>query len=91
MPVVDLAASSLRAEPIHSAAFRRLTRRQREVGACVLLGLGRQEIAARMEISPRTVDTHRLAVFSKLRCKTDVELVWRAIEIGWLELPRSVA
>lgn len=70
---------------IDDERYRSLTRREREIGGCVLLGLGRREIAARVGISPRTVDTHRLHVFAKLQCKTDVELVWRAFEIGWLK------
>lgn len=65
--------------------YRSLTRRQREVGRCVIVGMGRQEIASELGISPRTVDTHRLAVFAKLGCGTEIELVWRAFEIGWLK------
>lgn len=72
------------ASPFGHPAFERLTKREREVGACVLLGLGRREIADRLEISPRTVDTHRGHVYAKLGCTTDVGLVWRAFEIGWL-------
>lgn len=75
------------AELIHTPddpRFGALTRREREVGVCVLLGLGRREIAERLKISPRTVDTHRLHLYAKLDCRTDIALMWRAFEIGWL-------
>lgn len=74
-----------RAAPILDERFRKLSRREREVGALVVLGMTRTEIAEELKISPRTVDTHKGNVLSKLECANDVALLWRAFEIGWVK------
>lgn len=70
---------------ILDARFRRLTIREREVGAMVIYGMTRGEIAEELGINVRTVDTHKGHVLSKLQCESDVALVWRAFEIGWVK------
>jgi len=65
--------------------FRRLTLREREVGAMTLYGMTRTEIAEELELSVRTVDAHKGRVLRKLECRHDIELVWRAFEIGWFK------
>lgn len=74
-----------RAIPALDARFRRLSRREREVGALVVLGMTRTEIAEELRISPRTVDTHKGHVLVKMECANDVALLWRAFEIGWVK------
>lgn len=47
-----------------------LTRREREVLLLVADGLTNREIGEKLEISPRTVETHRERVMAKLRIRT---------------------
>lgn len=44
----------------------RLTRREREVAELVAQGLGNREIAERLVLAKRTVDSHIEHIFSKL-------------------------
>jgi two-component system response regulator NreC len=88
MPVVDSAQE--RMQSWHEAAvldprFRRLTLREREVGAMTIYGMTRKEIAEELDVSVRTIDTHKGHVLRKLECHHDIELVWRAFEIGWVK------
>ena len=88
MPVLDDAQQrmlSWNEAAILDERFRSLTHREREVGAMVLYGLTRTEIALALDISVRTVDTHKWRMLAKLGCETDVALVWRAFEIGWVK------
>lgn len=87
MSVVDSAQDrmcSWNEAAILDQRFRRLTRREREVGAMVIYGMTRGEIAEELGVSVRTVDTHKGHVLAKLGCEHDVALVWRAFEIGWV-------
>ncbi|MFQ5737573.1 MAG: response regulator [Acidobacteriota bacterium] len=63
-----------------------LTPREKEV--CRYLGLGHtnSEIAEKLFISGRTVETHRTNITSKLNLKTRAELVRFAIDSGLLKL-----
>lgn len=63
-----------------------LTRRERRVAELVCGGLGRTAIAAMMEMSPKTFDTHRSHVMRKMGCANEVQLVRLAIKRGWVEL-----
>ena len=47
-------------------------------------GLSSKEIAAQMELSVRTVDTHKANIFRKLKIKSTVELVKYVAETGML-------
>ena len=53
----------------------RLTRREREVLDLVVMGFSNENIAARLLISRRTVETHRLRVMSKLGAHSLVDLM----------------
>jgi RNA polymerase sigma factor (sigma-70 family) len=59
-----------------------LTRREREVLLLVANGLTNREIGERLEISPRTVETHRERVMSKLRIHTVAGLTRFVVEHG---------
>lgn len=61
------------AEPDNRAAL--LTRREVEIIALLAEGLGSTEIAEKISISPRTVDTHRNNIIQKLELRNTAELI----------------
>ena len=63
-----------------------LTTREREVFQMVVEGRTNAEIAARLIISPRTVETHRANLTRKLGLRTQTELVRYALRRGILSL-----
>ena len=63
-------------------AFATLTAREREVLTLVAEGLNTHEIAKKLFLSPRTVDTHRSNLMHKLRIHSATALVRYAIEHG---------
>jgi predicted ATPase/DNA-binding CsgD family transcriptional regulator len=63
----------LDAEPARSAA-KQLTRREKEIAALVAAGLGNREIAARLYLSKRTVDSHMEHIFTKLGISSRTQL-----------------
>jgi len=58
-----------------------LTRREREILACIAEGLSNQEIAARLFVSENTVKTHASRVFDKLDARRRTQAVQRAREL----------
>lgn len=63
-----------------------LSTREREVLQLFAEGHGTKEIAFRLELSPKTVETHRMSLFSKLRAGSVVELTRIAIKEGLVHL-----
>jgi DNA-binding NarL/FixJ family response regulator len=59
-----------------------LTDRERDVFTMLALGYTNQEIAKRLFISVRTVNSHRAHVMRKLRLETRAELVLLALSSG---------
>jgi two-component system response regulator NreC len=59
-----------------------LTRREKEILTLVVKGLTNQQIADQLNISPRTVDTHRTNIMQKLDIHEVANLVRYAIEHG---------
>jgi DNA-binding NarL/FixJ family response regulator len=64
-----------------------LSGRERQVVAAVVDGLSNDEIAGRLGISPKTVESHLRRVFERHRLASRTELATRAIRDGWLEIP----
>lgn len=60
----------------------RLSPRQREVMKLVALGLTMREIAARLGVSVKTVETHRSAVVKRLGIRDVARLVRYAVRVG---------
>jgi len=60
----------------------RLTPREREVLTLVADGLTNREIAARLGISPRTVESHRESLMKKLSLRSVAELTRFALQVG---------
>jgi predicted ATPase/DNA-binding CsgD family transcriptional regulator len=63
----------LGAEPAPSVA-KQLTRREKEIATLVAAGLGNREIAARLYLSKRTVDSHMEHIFTKLGISSRTQL-----------------
>ena len=64
--------------------LQRLTPREREVLALVTTGNTNREIAARLGISPRTVESHRESLMKKLALRTVADLTRFALQAGLL-------
>jgi len=52
-----------------------LTERQREILALIVAGHPNREIAAKLGISPRTVEVHKAHIMQKLKCRSLAELI----------------
>ncbi|MEX6503866.1 response regulator [Pseudomonas zhanjiangensis] len=76
----ELLQKSLSAPP----ADDELTPREREVLQMLARGLANKAIARELDISVRTVETHRLSIRRKLDVDTPAALVKYALERGWL-------
>lgn len=69
----------------------RLSPREREVVAAVVDGLSNDEIASRLGIAPKTVESHLRRLFERLGLASRTELATRALREGWLEIPAAPA
>lgn len=56
-----------------------LTQREREIVSFLAAGLSSKQVAARLDISTRTVESHRLNIYRKLQLGTIADLVRYAI------------
>lgn len=62
--------------------LRDLSAREREVLQLLAEGKAMKEVAALLDISPRTVEFHKYRIMELLRVKTNAELVQQAIKLG---------
>lgn len=62
--------------------LRDLSGREREVLQLLAEGKSMKEVAALLEISPRTVEFHKYRIMEHLGVKTNAELVQQAIKLG---------
>jgi DNA-binding NarL/FixJ family response regulator len=62
-----------------------LTPRERQVLRLLAAGTSTRDTASQLTISPKTVETHRVRIYSKLGCKTAVELTRIAVRTGVIE------
>jgi two-component system response regulator FixJ len=65
-----------------SAQFARLTPRQVEIFDLVARGFTSQTIAAKLDISTRTVESYRTQVMEKMQAESVAVLVRQAIRLG---------
>jgi DNA-binding NarL/FixJ family response regulator len=63
-----------------------LTPREHEVLMLISRGLTMRQMANRLGISPRTVETHMAKLYRKLDVRTRVQAVSRAVSLGLIEL-----
>jgi DNA-binding NarL/FixJ family response regulator len=68
------------------AARATLSTREKEVVRLVADGLRSKEIAERLGVAVKTVETYRRRLMLKLKCKTTAELVRKAIHTGVVEM-----
>ena len=68
--------------PVDQAQLRELSPREREVLQLLAEGKSMKEVAAVLDISPRTVEFHKYRIMELLRVKTNAELVQQAIKLG---------
>jgi len=59
-----------------------LTRRQTEILNLITNGLTNKEIAAKLYLSPRTVEMHVANILDRLNCRSRIEAVRKAEEMG---------
>ncbi|WP_179008645.1 response regulator [Winogradskyella forsetii] len=67
-----------------NSLITKLTRREHDVLVAISEELTTQEISEKLFISPKTVETHRMNIMSKLGAKNSVGIVKTAIENGLL-------
>ena len=84
--ITDQAIGSVTAGTLQEPAARgRLTRREEDVLRSVALGFLAKEIAGRLGISIKTVETHKAKAVIKLGLKNRIEIVRYAMLQGWLQ------
>jgi DNA-binding NarL/FixJ family response regulator len=80
-------AELLRGDAAAPSGAQLLTEREREVLRWLARGLSSKEVAARLDISVRTVETHRANLMHKLGVKSVVLLIQVALREGLLDAP----
>ncbi len=65
--------------------FESLSERELQVMLMITMGMKVQEIADKLCLSPKTVNSYRYRIFEKLKVKNDVELTLLAIRHGLIE------
>jgi two-component system response regulator FixJ len=56
-------------------AYAQLSEREREVLGLIVAGLTNKEIGRALDLSPRTVETHRANLFAKLQAASLAQLI----------------
>ncbi|HTG41374.1 MAG TPA: LuxR C-terminal-related transcriptional regulator, partial [Methylomirabilota bacterium] len=75
--------------PSAAASHVRLSERELDVVRLVVDGRSNDEIAARLGIGAKTVESHLRRLFERLDIASRTELATRALREGWLEVPPS--
>jgi DNA-binding NarL/FixJ family response regulator len=78
LPAINLAVEA-------RTPLRRLSRRQREVLQLLSMGCSTREIARRLRLSAKTVETHRAAVMKRLGIRQVANLVRYSLRIGLIQ------
>lgn len=69
----------------NSSFIPKITRREKEVLQAISEELTTQEIADKLYISPKTVETHRMNIMSKLGAKNSVGIIKMAMQFNLLD------
>ena len=62
-----------------------LTAREQEVLRLIALGYGNKEIAYRMAVSVKSVETYKLRATQKLNLRSRAQIVHFAVTHGWMQ------
>jgi two-component system, NarL family, response regulator NreC len=81
---VDPSLGAVLAQPLGSDPLGALTDREREIMQLLALGYSNHEIADRLTLSPRTIESHRAHVMNKLGANTRAEMVRIALDADML-------
>ena len=75
-----------RGDPVVPASLRALgvTSREADVLALVAEGLTNQELAARLHLSPRTVEKHVASLLAKTGCRRRAQLAGYSATVDWV-------
>jgi DNA-binding NarL/FixJ family response regulator len=73
--------------PRAGAGVARISERELDVVRLVVDGRSNDEIAARLGIGPKTVESHLRRLFERFDLASRTELATRALREGWLEVP----
>jgi DNA-binding NarL/FixJ family response regulator len=74
-------------EPSSRTQSAELTQRETEVLQMISRGLSNKEISGRLEVSIKTVETHKARALEKLGLRTRAEIVRYGVAHRWLEDP----
>ncbi|MDP9300036.1 MAG: response regulator transcription factor, partial [Actinomycetota bacterium] len=69
-----------------SAVASTITAREREVLGLISEGLSTRQVASRLNLSSKTVETHIGKLYRKLGARTRVQALSRAVELGLIDL-----
>jgi two-component system, LuxR family, response regulator FixJ len=72
----------IRSQERLAVQFSRLTKRQAEIFDLVAAGYTSQAIAAKLDISSRTVESYRAAIMEKMQAESVAVLVRQAVRLG---------
>jgi len=70
------------------ALYKLLTDRERDLLPLLGQGLTNGELAMRLDISPHTAQVHRRNIMRKVRVQTTPQLIYFALQHGFLRMPR---
>jgi DNA-binding NarL/FixJ family response regulator len=73
--------------PGRAGSVARLSERELDVVRLVVDGRSNDEVAARLGIGAKTVESHLRRLFERLDVASRTELATRALREGWLEVP----
>lgn len=78
LEISSLLINSVYSRPKNGIPF--LTNKEKEVVSYLMEGFSSKEIADRLDVSPRTVETHRANVLNKFNLKNTTELIKKVVE-----------
>jgi DNA-binding NarL/FixJ family response regulator len=83
-----LAGGAVKTLRYHGPGLEGLTPRERQVMLLLTSGASTKEVAERLRLSPKTVETHRVRIYQKVGATSIIELTRIAIRVGLSDLPR---
>jgi DNA-binding NarL/FixJ family response regulator len=83
--IAGAVVKAMRKPTTGSSGMDALTTRESQVMRMLATGVSTRETAARLTISPKTVETHRVRIYTKLGCKSAIELTRIAMRAGLID------